>query len=236
MIDEEKEELGSLYVLGLLPQNEAEQFAAAMREDARLREFIDELQASAAALAHAVPPVAPPPRVRQRLLGQIREQRAAALSDVTSRSRFAILPWALAACLTILAVALAMERTRMRHEIAELRDRDALTTLRIASLSSQLQGVKGQGAIAWSTETQRGLLKLEKMPPLERNQDYQLWVIDPRYPQPVSGGLVRVDDEGNARLTFTVDVPIRNADKFAISRERMGGAMSPEGPIVMMSN
>jgi anti-sigma-K factor RskA len=74
------------------------------------------------------------------------------------------------------------------------------------------------------------------MPPLERNQDYQLWVIDPRYPQPVSGGLVRVDDEGNARLTFTVDVPIRNADKFAISRERMGGAMSPEGPIVMMSN
>ncbi|HEX5176790.1 MAG TPA: hypothetical protein VFV83_07175, partial [Chthoniobacteraceae bacterium] len=71
MIDEEKEEQGSLYVLGLLPQNEAEKFAAAMREDARLREFIDELQASAAALAHAAPPVAPPPHVRQRLIAQI---------------------------------------------------------------------------------------------------------------------------------------------------------------------
>ena len=236
MIDEEKEEQGSLYVLGLLPQREADQFADAMREDARLREFVDELQASAAALAHAVPPVMPPPRVRQELLVKIREERAAAMTDTTSRSRFGFLPWALAACLTILAIVLASERTRLRHEIAELRDKDALTTLRIATLSSQLQGTKGQGAIAWSTETQRGLLMLEKMPPLERNQDYQLWVIDPRYPQPVSGGIVRVDPEGNARLTFTVDVPIRNADKFAISRERTGGAMQPEGPIVMMSN
>jgi anti-sigma-K factor RskA len=236
MINEEKEEQGSLYVLGLLPEKEADQFAAAMREDAQLREFVDELQASAAALAHADPPMMPPPRVRHQLLGRIREQRAAALTDVTSQSRFTIIPWALAACLTILAVALAMERSRLRTQIVELRDKDALTTLRIASLSSQLQGVKGQGAIAWSTETQRGLLKLEKMPPLERNQDYQLWVIDPRYPQPVSGGIVRVDPEGNAVLTFTVDVPIRNADKFAISRERTGGAMSPEGPIVMMSN
>ena len=107
MIDEEKEEQGSLYVLGLLPQREADQFADAMREDARLREFVDELQASAAALAHAVPPVPPPPHVRQQLLVKIREERAAAITDTTSRSRFGFLPWALAACLTILAVALA---------------------------------------------------------------------------------------------------------------------------------
>jgi anti-sigma-K factor RskA len=80
------------------------------------------------------------------------------------------------------------------------------------------------------------MMKLEKMPPLEQNQDYQLWVIDPRYPKPVSGGIVRVDDEGNARLTFTVEVPITNADKFAISLERKGGVPQAEGPIVMLSN
>jgi anti-sigma-K factor RskA len=236
MIDEEKEEQGSFYVLGMLPQDEAEKFARAMREDAALREFVDELQASAAALAHSVKPIMPPPRLRQQLLNRIREERAGATTDVTTGSRLGFLPWALAACLTVFAIVLSMERSRLRNELAELRNKDALTTLRVASLSSQLQGIKSQGAIAWNPEKQRGLVMLEKMPPLERNQDYQLWVIDPHYPKPVSGGIVRVDPEGNARLTFTVDVPIGNADKFAISRERTGGALEPEGPIVMMTN
>jgi anti-sigma-K factor RskA len=236
MIDEKKEEDASLYVLGLLEGQEAADMAEEMRNDALLRGFVDELQATAASLAYAAPPQKLPEHLRTTLLVRLHEERTNAANAAASPRKWNFIPWALAASLAALATVLAFERTNLRRELSDLRSQDALATLRVAALSSQLQGAKALGAIAWNGETQRGLVMLEKMPPLEQNQDYQLWVIDPKKPQPVSGGIVHVDNEGNARLTFTVEVPITNADKFAISRERYGGAPTPEGPIVMLSN
>jgi anti-sigma-K factor RskA len=236
MIDESKEERASLYVLGMLETADAAQFQEEMRADAELRELVVDLEEVIAALAHDAPPEAPPAQVRSRLITEIRGERASGPGATEARARRSFLPWALAASLAVIASLLAYERSQLRRDVVALRDKDAFSTLRIATLSSQLNGTNGVGAIAWNGQAQRGMLKLEKMPPLEQNQDYQLWVIDPRYPQPVSGGIVHVDDEGNARLTFTVEVPITNADKFAISRERKGGAPQAEGPIVMLSN
>jgi anti-sigma-K factor RskA len=235
MIDEATEERASLYALGMLSTEEARQIENEMRSNAEMRALVDDFQHAAAALAHAAPPVAPPPRVRSQLLREIQTERTAA-APVVAAQQVDWMPWAIAASFALLAGLLFYERTELRREVTALNSRDALSALRIATLSSQLAGTRGVGAIAWNAQTQRGMLMLEKMPPLEPNQDYQLWVLDPNQPKPVSGGIVRVDDEGAAKLTFTVEVPIGSADKFAISRERIGGAPSPEGPIVMMSN
>jgi anti-sigma-K factor RskA len=236
MIDEATEERAALYALGLLTGSEASELEATMRGDGEVRELVDSLQDAAAGLAYDAPPKTPPPQVRQRLLTEIRGERASGPAAIESRWIGDWIPWAIAACLAITSALLWSERSELNREVIALRNNDALSAMRIATLSSQLQGTKALGAIAWNGQTQRGMVMLEKMPPLAPNQDYQLWVIDPQKPQPVSGGIVHVDNEGNARLTFTVEVPISNADKFAISRERTGGAPAPEGPIVMMSN
>lgn len=236
MIDEGKEESASLYVLGLLEPSEAAKFQDEMRADAELRDLVADLEGVTAALAHDAPDEAPPAQIRRRLITEIRSERANAANATPAGGMRSLIPWALAASMAVIVSFLGYGRSQLTREVAALRDKDAFSAVRIATLSSQLNGTNGVGAVAWNGQTQQGMLKLEKMPPLQQNQDYQLWVIDPRYPKPVSGGIVRVDDEGNARLTFTVEVPITNADKFAISLERKGGAPSAEGPIVMLSN
>jgi anti-sigma-K factor RskA len=231
MIDERTEEVAALYALGSLSVEESRRFEEQLRGDADLQALVRDLQDTAAHLAQSVPQHEPPPHVWERLAHAMREKSA---SEQPARGLPAWLPWALAAGLAIAVSLLALERTQMRRDLTALQREDHVSKLRIATLSSQVENAAGSvGAVAWDSAQQRGVLTIEKLPPLDPSQDYQLWVIDPQYKQPISGGIVRVDENGAARLTFTVDVPIRAADKFAISRERKGGVPQVEGPIVM---
>jgi anti-sigma-K factor RskA len=245
MIDETLEESASLYALGLLSSEDAAHFETQSRRDPELLSLVRELQDSAARLAHLAPPKEPPARVRSELLAAIQGRKAATQPAGSMRW----LPWAIAAGFALLAGFLGFDRQRLAGLVAELRGKDAvaqqeiealrkqdeLSKLRIATLAA-LPGnaADSAGSVAWDGEKQRGIITLQKLPPPGPAQDYQLWVIDSHYAQPVSGGVVHVDERGNARLTFTVDMPIRVADKFAVSRERKGGVASREGPIVLL--
>ncbi len=252
MIDEAQEELAALYSLGLLSDEETAQFEDQLHADVELREFVRELQDSAARLAYSVPAQLPPAAMRSRLLFKIQSQDAVLQPAPAS---FSWLPWTIAAAFAILASVLALDTARLRrevstwrkasaeaqreiavqHETAPPRAEDALSKLRIATLISQGAIAQGSiGIVAWDGTKQRGVLTLERLPPPGPAQDYQLWIIDPEYAKPVSGGLVHVDDNGNARLTFTVTVPIHAADKFAVSRERKGGVSTNQGPVVLL--
>jgi anti-sigma-K factor RskA len=112
-----------------------------------------------------------------------------------------------------------------------------LSHLEIAKLVSLLGPSSPARAIAvWDQATQQGVLTVEKLPALAADKDYQLWVIDPKYPDPVSGGVFTVDSRtGAARITFHPGQLIATAAKFAISCERKGGRPKPEGPIVLLS-
>jgi hypothetical protein len=115
-------------------------------------------------------------------------------------------------------------------------DRD-LSHLEIAKLVSLLGNSSQARAIAvWNPATQEGMLTVEKLPAPAADQDYQLWVIDPKYPDPVSGGIFTVDAHtGTARLAFHPGQLIATAAKFAVSCEHKGGRPKPEGPIVLLS-
>jgi len=71
MIDERMEEKAALHVLGALTPEEAREFKAAMRQDSELKEFVSTLTASVGALSGAVVAVAPPPRLRAKILAQV---------------------------------------------------------------------------------------------------------------------------------------------------------------------
>jgi anti-sigma-K factor RskA len=109
--------------------------------------------------------------------------------------------------------------------------------VKIAALSAQVDAyAKTTAVIVWDPDKQRGVVKLTNVPKPEPGKDYQLWVMDPKYPQPVSGGLVPVTEEGIARVAFQPDKPISKADKFAISVEPAGGVPKPTGQIVLLGS
>jgi len=288
VITEHTEELASLYVLGLLPPDEARWFEADIAADAEVAALVARLEAGAAAIAAAIPPRDPPPALRGRIMSQIRSEEPASASVPPSLgSRTVRLPWAIAACLALLVGGLAYERyhlkllvdsfllrdvaqqreldrvqTRdtdlqqqldaalahntalasqtaglqsqldaMRGEVAALHARDALSQIKIATLASLSRDIpQAVAVVAWDGDTQRGILRTSKVPAARADQDYQLWIIDPGYKQPVSAGIFDPGKEAH----FQPVQSISKAEKFAISLEKKGGSAAPQGPIVLV--
>lgn len=124
-----------------------------------------------------------------------------------------------------------------QRQVADLRLAADIAQLKVSSLASLLgDSPEAQAIAVWNPTQQRGVLTVAKLPPLAADQDYQLWVIDPAYENPVDGGVFTVDAAtGKARLEFTVNQPVKTVAKFAVSLERKGGVPKAEGPMVLLS-
>jgi anti-sigma-K factor RskA len=121
---------------------------------------------------------------------------------------------------------------------ADLKAEGDLAHFKIATLASMLGNSPAALAVAvWDPTREEGVLAVSKLPALASEKDYQLWVIDKQYPSPVSGGVFVVDPAtGQAHIVFRADKPVHSIAKFAVSLERKGGAPSPQGPIVLLSD
>ncbi len=111
-----------------------------------------------------------------------------------------------------------------------------LAHLKIVALASQRPDSPRALAVAvWDEVRQEGVLQVEKLPALLPSQDYQLWVVDPQYPNPVDGGVFTVAPaSGQARMTFRAKQPVAHASAFAVTLERKGGVPKAEGPFVLL--
>lgn len=116
-----------------------------------------------------------------------------------------------------------------------LRRSEDLARLKVSALASLAGNTAEAQAIAvWDPDQQTGLLTFEKLPALAAEQDYQIWVIDPAYQNPVNGGVFHVEKDGSVSLAFRPDQPVTKATAFAISLEKKGGVPKAEGPIVLL--
>lgn len=112
-----------------------------------------------------------------------------------------------------------------------------LTQLRLGVLKPTADGPpNAAGGAAWDIAEQRGVLVVEGLPPLPPDRDYQIWMVDANVMAPISGGVFRTDQRGNARTEFRATSTVRSADRFAVSVERKGGTMLPQGRFVLASN
>ncbi|MBL9215525.1 MAG: anti-sigma factor [Opitutaceae bacterium] len=117
----------------------------------------------------------------------------------------------------------------------KLRRSEDLARLKVTALASLAGNTKEAQVIAvWDPEQQTGLLTLEKLPAIADTQDYQIWIVDPAYPNPVNGGVFHVGSDGKVVLPFKPDQPVAQAAAFAISVEKKGGVPKAEGPIVLL--
>ncbi len=136
---------------------------------------------------------------------------------------------------------LEAERILSRAQLDQLRIAQQTTDvaqLKIAALASLLSNSPAAQAIAvWNPATQEGVLDVSSLPALATDQDYQLWVVDPQYANPVDAGVFQVEPtSGGKHFIFKPRQPVRTAAKFAVSRERKGGVPKAEGPMVLLSN
>jgi anti-sigma-K factor RskA len=128
------------------------------------------------------------------------------------------------------------QKTQTAAELAKLQQVNALARMEVAGLKSTIKRYEeGVVVIVWDNEKQEGKVRLEKMPPVQINKDYQLWVLDKGKSSPVSAGVIRLDDRGAATLTFKPIEPVKAA-RFAISVEKEGGVpkKSDDGPIIFV--
>lgn len=126
-------------------------------------------------------------------------------------------------------------KDRIARLTTELKTQGDLANLQITALASMVKGVPNALAAAvWDPVKQEGVLKAENLPALLANQDYQLWVVDPQYPNPVDGGVFTVDAKGVAKVTFKAKQPVGAVNALAVTRERKGGVPKAEGPFILL--
>jgi anti-sigma-K factor RskA len=117
----------------------------------------------------------------------------------------------------------------------KLRKSEDLARLKVSALASLAGNTKEAQVIAvWDPAQQTGLLTMEKLPAINENQDYQIWIVDPAYPNPVNGGIFHVSADGRIALPFKPDQPVTQAAAFAISLEKKGGVPKADGTIVLL--
>ena len=257
MIAEEKQDLAVEYAFGMMSLAAERAFEAELKADEELRALAMGLRESAAELAHDAPALLPPPELRERILAEVRGELAVAAAVAVATApgeaaapketaSFGFLPWAIAAGLAITSAALWMELSAskaealfLRTEASAMRERDAFSQMKIATLTAQNEAFAKAGAVVvWDEAKQRGVIKLSNFPRPASGKDYQLWVIDSKKEdaQPISGGVVAVSADGGARVLFKPDQLVRKADKFAISIEQEGGVAKVAGPVVLVGD
>jgi anti-sigma-K factor RskA len=134
---------------------------------------------------------------------------------------------------------LAAEKTdkaKIAADLASLQKVNALSRMEVASLRTSIKAYEdGVAVIVWDSEKQEGKLRMDKMPPVKINKDYQLWVLD-KVKGPVSAGVIKLDDKGATTMTFKPIEPVTKASKFALSIEKEGGVpkKSEDGPIIFL--
>jgi anti-sigma-K factor RskA len=122
-----------------------------------------------------------------------------------------------------------------RQQIASMEQADALSQIRVATLDPQIAPLsKASAVVVWNAGKQQGVIKGAHLSGAGPGKDYQLWLIDPSTPGPVSAGVIAVSPDGSFAIAFKPVHSVASVAKFAISVEASGGADSPHGPIVFV--
>ena len=147
MNPEEREELASLYVLGLLEGDELAAFERILATDPELVALVGELENASTILAMSVPQQRTPEALRDSVLSRIKQEDQTSvplpapqvLPEPARRPAFSFswVPWAIAAGLTVASALFWNERSRLSTANGELEKENQLLSARVANLNEE---------------------------------------------------------------------------------------------------
>jgi anti-sigma-K factor RskA len=210
------------------------------------RKELEDWQATAATLAVVADPAEPSPRVRERILSEVRKELAT--PEVipfrsTSRNIWrsfgslgAMAAVVLFTALIVVLVVLWRENNAINDELAHARAFVEVATTPGAKVSA-LEGVAlGSGATATLAYDKSGhaILIADKLPIVPQGKAYQLWFIVGKNP-PMPGKTFSPDSAGKGMLKDQMPKEALDAAIFAITLEPQGGVDAPTGEIYLRS-
>jgi anti-sigma-K factor RskA len=231
------EEMAALHAVQLLDENATRELLAAAARDPEVERVMHDFDEIAALLALEAPEVQPPAHLRQELMRRLPPRPAS--SKLIPFSQF--IPYAIAACLMFLGIAQAVQISHLKaglhglqtafvaenQRATRLQQSNDLLGLRLATLEAKDPAYAASKImVAWDPYQHRGIVAMQDLPPPPPGHDYQLWVLDPHAPAPISAGLIA------SSRPFTVQPVGTDNPGFAISLEPAGGRPSPTGPIL----
>jgi anti-sigma-K factor RskA len=210
------------------------------------RKELDEWHATAATLAVVADPAEPSPKVRERILSEVRKELATpevipfrSTSRNVWRSFGSLGAMAAVVLITALIVGLVVlwrENNAIKYERDQAQAFVQLATTPGAKVS-ELKGVDlGSGATATLAYDKAGhaMLMADKLPSVPRGKAYQLWFIVGKNP-PMPGKTFQPDSAGKGVLTDQMPKEALDTAIFAITLEPESGSNAPTSPIYLRS-
>jgi anti-sigma-K factor RskA len=233
----------SAYALGALEADEIRRIQAHLSTCANCRAILSEYQAVADGMMFAVPPQPAPAGLRTRLATQIAVEAAAGAKKAlparpASRPRPALqwLPLALGLAVVVLLainVALAAQvRALQQQQQALLRlihnDQEVLALVSQPGMRAvEINGSQGAGNLIIGQDGKTAVLFLQKLPELDANHTYQVWLI-PSSGNPLSAGLFQAQaGQEVVPVLIRSPQPLSDFALVGITVEPSGGSPLP---------
>lgn len=222
------------YALNALDADEVEALEAHLRLCAECQAELRAFQQIGEGLLLAVPPHAPPPAIKRRLLRRIAGRRAAPRPAFRTFLQMASAIALVLLFLLNLFTALQV-REFQRQQQALLRQlemqRTAAMLLSYPGTSTVLLEAEGiSGSLLFNRDRSVALLFLWGLGPLDSQHTYQVWLVD-QEGQRVNGGTFQVmGEEPYTLVMVNAAQPFGTFRGLSISVEPLGGSPQPTGP------
>jgi anti-sigma-K factor RskA len=228
------------YALEASEPEEIQSLEAHLKTCADCQASLEEYRAVSEGLLLALPPQAPPPRVRARLIAGLASTQAPA----APRTRRVWPIWqiagglALAILLVLNVSTLAQLQNLQRQQTtltAQLRSSEAALAL-VAypdGRTFSLTGQQGTGTVVLNSDLKRGVVFAWGLKAPDAAHTYQVWLIQPDG-QRVSGGLFS-PEPGQPFVSVVIPFkrPLSDFTGLGITLEPSGGSLAPTGPRVL---
>lgn len=221
------------YALGALDQAEVAEFERYLADSEETRAEVTGLADTAVLLGMAVPPVAPPPELKARILDliestpQLPAPGSPGPAELRARSRWSSRPisalLAAAAVLAILAgggvVATTLVQDQQRQEQADL-----LAAINAAPdvQRATVDMPHGSATLVWSGELLASALITDGLGPLPAGKVYELWYIGESGPRPAG-----TFTAGDGRTWRVLEGQMQPGDVVGVTVEPRGGSDAP---------
>ena len=208
---------------------------------AECRKELEDWQATAAALSLTPDPIEPSPKVRERILSEVRKDLSKP-EVVPFKSRRNI--WtsfgtlgAIAAVVLFAALSIGLavvwrqnQRLKTANQFVELVNTPGA---RVSELRGTEPSQTATAKLAYD-RAGRAILMASKLPSVPQGKAYQLWFIVGNKP-PLPGRTFVPDRAGNAVLKEEMPAEAVDANVFAITVEPESGSTAPTSPIYLRS-
>lgn len=224
------------YVLNCLDEAEAIQVAEHLAICELCRDDLRAYQGLVDQLPLASPDALPSARVKQGLMDRIHagaSKQASEKLSVWERLgnifRTASPVWGIAS-LGLVAV-LLVSNLLLWRQYAQLQAAPKSDTLKVVNMAGTDMAPDATGMVIISLNGEHGTLVVDRLPSLNPELQYQLWLI--KDGDRTNGGVFSVGPSGYASLWVGAPLPLGDYDAFGITIEPAGGSPGPTGDKVL---